>query len=332
MLSRVARYLYWLGRYIERAENTARLISVNTNLLLDLPKGSATGWQSLLEITDTVVLYHQSHKEINERSVLNFLLQNNQHSCALLPCLLMARENCRLARDSIPRETWERLNGLYWFAKDEVNNGLSKKGRHDYFNEIITALQSLSGLLHTTLTRDAGYQFIQMGALLERADMTSRFVTVRSLAHIPETEEEDLARRNLQWMSVLKSLSAYQMYRKNMRNRVRRADVVYFLLNIQSSRRSVCFSLQQLTVHCQALNVLHTYEIEYHIQSVSKWLYQINCDILDYPHLCRAMQRLQHRILIDIHILIENTYFLRTPMHSYIWTNPFKKITEFLGQ
>lgn len=311
MLSRVARHLYWLGRYIERAENTARLISVNTNLLLDLPKGSATGWQSLLEITDTVDLYDQSHKEINERGVLSFLLQSNQHSCALLPCLLTARENCRMARDSIPRETWERLNSLYWFAKEEVSNGLSKKGRHDYFSEIITALQSISGLLHTTLTRDAGYQFIQMGALLERADMTSRFVTVRSLTHIPETQEDDLARRSLQWMSVLKSLSAYQMYRKMMRNRVKRADVVYFLLKHPDFPRSVCFSLQQLTTHCQALNVLHTYEIEYHIQSVSKWLFQVNCDTLDYVHLCRAMQRLQHR-LIDIHTLIENTYFLQS--------------------
>ncbi len=311
MLSRVAQHLYWLGRYIERAENTARLVSVNINLLLDLPKGSATGWRPLLEITGAVDTYLATHKDFSERSVLNFLLQGKHNPCALLPCLLIARENCRAAQDSVPRETWEHLNRLYWFAKEEVQSGLGKKSRHQYFEQLIMGTQGIFGLLYNTLTRDAGYHFIQIGCLLERADMTSRLVMIRSLAEIPEAGEKSLANHHLQWMSILKSLTAYQMYCKSMQIRVRRADVLYFLLKHATFPRAIYGTLQQLLVHSRTLRGREKTEAEYHLESVSQWLAQIDCENMDDQYLFRVMQLLQYR-LGDIHLCIEQAYFPET--------------------
>lgn len=306
MLSRVARHLYWLGRYIERAENTARLINVYTDLMLDLPKENLNDWSSLLDITGTESLFREYHRDANERSILTFLLQGQHHPCALLPGLLAARENCRAARDCVPLDTWEQLNSLFLFAKEELNTGLTKKGRHFYLQRIISGLQSIFGLLYGSLSRDAGFHFIQMGCFLERADMTSRFVSASYVSSDFDEDDHALG-QHIHWMNVLKSLSAYQMYQKNMQVRVRRVDVLYFLLKHPQFPRSIYFSLQELSHHIQSFGNQQN-DIEHHLRSISQWIAQLNCTSLGHKPLCQAMNRLQHR-LADVHSNLEEAYF-----------------------
>jgi len=239
MLSRVAENLYWLGRYMERAENTGRIVNVNGNLLLDLPKGIAAGWQPLIEITGSGETYRESHHDFEERNVVRFLLGDNQNPGSIISSLSMARENARTIRDIIPRETWELINELYIYARDNLQSGLSKRGRYEYLKRIMRASQTFVGLSSGAMSADAGHEFLCIGRMLERADMTTRIIDVRSASLIPAETSGLLPFENIQWISVLKSLTAYQMYRQHVQARVRRADALRFLLLDDDFPRSV---------------------------------------------------------------------------------------------
>jgi uncharacterized alpha-E superfamily protein len=238
MLSRVAENLYWLARYVERAENTARIVTVNANLLLDLPKGVAPGWRPLVDITGANALFQELHKDYGERQVVRFLLAEERHAGSILTALSAARENCRTIRDIVPREFWEQINGLHLFASGELQKGLAKTGRHAYLRELVLRCQTLAGLLDGTMLHDQGFEFLRLGRYLERADMTTRIADVQSATLLPEADE-GRPYDNIQWVSVLKSMTAYQMYRRSEQVRVQRAPVLRFIFKNPLFPRSV---------------------------------------------------------------------------------------------
>jgi uncharacterized alpha-E superfamily protein len=243
MLSRVAENIYWLARYIERTENTARLVSVNANLLLDLPRGIAPGWQPLIDITGANVLFEEYYKDYGERQVVRFLISDQRHGGSILAALTAARENCRTIRDIVPREAWEQLNALYLFASEQLQKGLTKTGRHSYLRALISSVQGLNGLLDGTMLHDQGYRFLRLGRFLERADMTSRIADVRSATLLPEADELR-PYDTIQWVSVLKSLTAYQMYRRSTQIRVQRGPVLRFIFQNGDFPRAVRYCLE----------------------------------------------------------------------------------------
>jgi len=230
MLSRVASNIYWMARYIERAENTARLINVNTHLLLDLPRRVRLGWEPIVDITSSRDYFYSLYDDADERSVIRFMVMDLNNNSSILSMLSMARENARAVRDIIPREAWEQINELYMRAKKDAPGVLTQRHRYDYMRSIILGAQTITGLLAGTMTHDEGYDFLRMGRNLERADMTTRIIDVRSAALLPDMSEDMTTFENLQWMSVLKSLTAYQMYRREMRLQISRPDVLKFLL------------------------------------------------------------------------------------------------------
>lgn len=238
MLSRVANNIYWLARYIERAENTARLINVNTHLLLDLPRKVRLGWAPIVQITGDETAFFTHFQEADERSVIRFMVASPYNPNSVLGSLASARENARTSRDFIPREAWEQVNRLYLRVKAEHHQALAHRSRHDFLQEVILGAQTVTGLLAGTMAQDEGYDFLRIGRNLERADMTTRIIDVRSAALLPGLEEELTPFENIQWMSVLKSLSAYQMYRRVMRIRVSRRDVLRFLFRERTFPRS----------------------------------------------------------------------------------------------
>jgi uncharacterized alpha-E superfamily protein len=238
MLSRVANSVYWIARYLERAENTARIVNVNTNLVLDTPKGMSPGWEPLVMITGGHTLFAQQYPELNERNVIRFLLTDAASSVSVLYALAQARENARTVRDVLPREVWEELNNLYQFARDNVQQGLSKRGRYEYVMKVIRGVQQLTGMLSGTMSNNMPYDFMVLGRNLERADMTLRILDVRSASLLPHAgglRPFD----HIQWMSVLKSLSAYQMYIQHMGVRVHRQAVLQFLLQDRHFPRAI---------------------------------------------------------------------------------------------
>ncbi|MEN9849780.1 MAG: hypothetical protein RL368_2520, partial [Pseudomonadota bacterium] len=246
MLSRVARNVYWLGRYVERAENTGRLINVNSNLLLDLPTSLTLGWQPLIAIMGSEELFKTYNIEANERNITKFLMLDPNNASSILSAVAQARENLRTTRDIVPSDVWEQLNDLYLYVNEQAEKGVNKRARYEFLKKVILGCQMVTGVTSGTMSRDAAYNFLRMGSFLERADMTSRILDVRT-ANLWQKHGQSNVNftpfENIQWMSVLKSLTAYQMYRQHMRLRVRGEDVVQFLLQNKEFPRSLYYSL-----------------------------------------------------------------------------------------
>lgn len=276
MLSRVAQNIYWMTRYVERAEDTARLINVNTNLLLDLPRTTTFGWLPLIFIVGAEYRFFEKDPSrlADEANVVRFLINDSEHPGSIISSLAAARENLRTTRDIVPREAWEQINSLYIYARDHAP---SRRGRYEFLRRVIQGTQQIGGLLAGTMSRTAAYDFVRLGHYLERADMTTRILDVRSanlLSHArqsqnqsqsqsqnqnqsqtqiqtqtpPPVQDEQDPFGSIQWMSVLKSLSAYQMYRQQVRARVNGPDVLKFLLQDEYFPRAVAFCLRQLDI------------------------------------------------------------------------------------
>ena len=246
MLSRVACNLYWMGRQLERAENTARIISVHGNLLMDLPRGTTVfGWEPLITIISNDDYFQERYRVARELNVVKFLLADTENPSSIISALGQARENLRTTRDIIPREAWEALNGLYLTATERVSDGLSRRTRHEYLKRIIRGSQQISGLLAGTMSHGIAYHFLCLGHFLERADMTTRILDARAAGLLPEHDQGPTLSpvENIQWMSILKSLTAYQMYRQHVRLRVQGPDVLNFLLRDIDFPRAVGFCL-----------------------------------------------------------------------------------------
>lgn len=253
MLSRVAENLYWMARYIERAEDTARLISVNSHLMLDLPRNVPLGWAPLIDITGSDEAFKRRHTQADERSVLHFLCADRDYGGSIIASLAEARENLRTTRDVVPREIWEQINQFHMDVGDQLEYGLTPRRRDGFLKSVIRGCQTLTGLIEGTLSHGMARHFIQLGRQLERADMTTRILDVRSASLLPRNPEDLLPFENLQWMSVLKSLTAYQMYRQKARLRVRGPDVLRFLLQDPCLPRAVACTLQTLSQELGAL-------------------------------------------------------------------------------
>lgn len=255
MLSRVAEKLYWHGRYVERAENTARLVNVNALLMMDLPESVDVSWNNLIEISGSEEAFASNYQKMDERNVIRHMLADARNPDSILTCLRMARENARTTREILPTEAWEVLNATYHHVRDSGSTGVARKNRHAFLNHVIAACQELAGLYEGVLSRGPAYWFTQLGRHVERADMTSRILDVGSapLLAIRREAAEDDPIENALWLNVLRSLSAYQMYRQNVHDRVNAEDVVAFLLLDEDFPRSVTFCLNRLNLHLERL-------------------------------------------------------------------------------
>ena len=253
MLSRVAENIYWLARYLERAEDTARLISVSSHLLLDFPRGTRLDWDSLVTITGSEEVFDKHYSHRDEASVLNFLCGDRRYSASIIASLAAARENLRTTRDIMPREIWEEINQLYLDIDRKVQAGVTSRNRDSFLKRVIRSCQTVTGLIEGSLSYTQVRTFLLLGRHLERADMTTRIIDVRSANLLPRTPEELTPFENLQWMSVLKSLTGYQMYRQQVRLRVKGPDVLRFLLQDKTFPRAVTCSLQEMVQVLESL-------------------------------------------------------------------------------
>jgi uncharacterized alpha-E superfamily protein len=247
MLSRVAANLYWFGRYLQRAENTARLINVNAILLLDLPRRMTLGWGPLIEIVGADSTFRAHYEEASEDNVVRFLIADPRNPGSIQSSVFAAREILRTVRDTMPRETWERLNSLYYYVQEQGEAGIPRAKRQAVLSEVINRTLLLYSVLTSNMSRDVGFNFLRIGTNLEQADMTTRILDVRSTRLGREKSGADLSPfENIVWMSVLRSLTAYQMYRKHMKTRVNGGGVLRFLLQNRDFPRSVMFCLSQI--------------------------------------------------------------------------------------
>jgi uncharacterized alpha-E superfamily protein len=312
MLSRVAERIYWLGRYLERAENTARLLNVYSTLLLDLPRGAKIGWHTLVDITGSHAEFADKYQATDERSVIRFLLSDTSNFSSIFSSLSMARENARTTREIIPSEAWEQINNLYLFARENASKGVARGPRHHLLNQIIAHCQQIAGLFAGTMSHNSGYNFIRIARSLERADMTTRIVDVGSVTLLPGLTEGVKSEQiepfeNMIWMAVLNSLSAYQMYRQHVLDRVNGEDVVTFLLQDRQFPRSVVHSLAKLETGLQALPNNDAALVE--VTRVQNMANHADIPLLLQQGLLEYIDLLQIRIA-EVHARITQTWFL----------------------
>lgn len=306
MLSRVANNVYWLGRYLERAENTARIMNVNSNLLLDLPKHVRLGWEPIVDILITSDLFYKHHEIADEANVAHFIIDDMNNPSSIVNSLNFARENARTIREIIPREAWEQINSLYLLAKENPIESLSRRNRYSYLNKIILANQAITGILAGTMNHDEGYDFLRLGRNLERADMTTRIIDVRSASLLPDMEDKHAPFDNIQWMSVLKSLSGYQMYRREMRLRIKRHDVLNFLFLNLKFPRALNHTLHQIE-HCLE-ELPQSNEVIKQLRTTRSMLETMNPDKLGQQELHDFIDTMQLDIS-NIHEALSSTYF-----------------------
>ena len=200
MLSRVADHQYWMARQMERAENLARLVRVSEEMLLDdesLGRGTAQEyWTPVLAATAMQAAFHTLYPEPKLGDVARFLTLDLRNPDSILSCIRLARENARSVRDKISDEMWSEINALNLFVTSPEGLQLLERFPQAYYEKIIASSMLFDGITDATLTRDEGWNFLQLGRLLERADMTSRFLDIRSQT---QTADGDSALESLQW-------------------------------------------------------------------------------------------------------------------------------------
>jgi uncharacterized alpha-E superfamily protein len=310
MLARVAENIYWLARYLERAENTARLISVNANLMLDLQRGYELGWLPLIDITGSRLAFDSQKRRGDEREIVQFLLSDADNPGSICASLNSARENARTLRDILPDEAWEILNEFFQEFTAQLPSGLNRRTRYNFLKRIVLATQTLAGALDGTMSRTDAYTFMMLGRNLERADMTSRIVDVRSAQVLPAAPQDLGPFHTVQWISVLRSLSGQHMYRQTRRARVSRVESLDFALRDEEFPRSCLFCLRQIELGLRTLprsaGVMDT------LAGALRFLTQVNFGDLDQPGLHRLIDQLQV-YLIGVHASIAQAYFPSLP-------------------
>lgn len=257
MLSRVAERLYWMARYLERSEDTARLTNAFNHLIMDLPVSADIGWDLLIKIFDADDLFDSRPKRLSEQNVLRFLLSDPNNPSSIVSSIRSARENVRTTRDALPYEMWEYMNELHLFAQEQAEKSIGRRNRYNFLERIMSHSQQINGLLLTTLSRDHAYQFIKMGCLLERADMTTRIIDVGAGAMINRDDENNdhhlMAAPHI-WTSLLRALSSISSYREYMGPIVDKSSVVNFVFKESSHPRSVIFCLRGIREELSYLN------------------------------------------------------------------------------
>ena len=310
MLSRVAESIYWMSRYIERAENIVRVVSVNTNLQLDLPRGVVPGWKPLVDCIGANDLFEACHESYGERQVLRYLLGNRDSPSSVRRCLHDARECCRTVRDILPRETWEHLTELRLFIEEDLESGLTRRGRHAFLERIIRSCQMTMGLLGSVMTRDLGYQFLRLGRNLERADMTTRFINLRLSVDASVGQPELASLESVQWVKVLESLSAYHMYRRKLKTQVERQHALWFLFNDDEFPRSFRHCVNALEECVGPLSENRPCLLA--IRKLVDEMDQVRVEALAPSDLDQLVDALQ-RHLMSVHATVARMYFLPSP-------------------
>ncbi|MGR8933575.1 MAG: alpha-E domain-containing protein [Gammaproteobacteria bacterium] len=310
MLSRSAERLYWLARYLERAENTARLISVYMNLLYDLPVGVEMGWRNLLNICGAEETFFQRHKTANEQNVTKFLLTESSNPGAIFSSLTYARENIRTSRDLMPDEAWEQVNEMHLFINNNLESTANRRSRGLLLLEIMDGCQRFTGFLAGAMSHDHAYRFILLGRNIERADMTTRILDTGSLLLAENRSDKMREYENTLWVHVLKSLSALLMYRRHVRSRVKSGDVITYLLKDAHFPRSVRHCIEEIAGSIKKLP--HSEGLIDNLTALEDYLMSIETKRITPAQLHELLDSIQSRLGVT-HNQIAATWFLNDP-------------------
>lgn len=312
LLARMAEAVYWAGRHLERVEGTARIVQVHTDAHVDLPIGQDVGWEPLLAIAgvDTEFAAHYRAAEdpedtrAAEEDVIEFLLHGDGNDSSILASLTAARENLRTARPVVPREAWEACNNLWLSSNDHITEADSREGRVLWLRRVIAGCQCIHGILLGTMSRDEAMSFLVLGQNIERADLTTRVLNVRSDYLRPRGADDPYD--VVHWMAVLRSLAAYQPFRRAMPARPHGDSTLRFLLQDDRFPRAVGACLTEARAQLKGLpRSEHAQEA---CQNASMVVASASVARLAVGGLEEFLEDVQ-LALVDIHKQADDTYF-----------------------
>ncbi len=237
MLSRVASLIYWMSRYLERADNVARFIDVNARLILDMGSESSQ-WEPLVRASSDEATFEKIYGQAyNEDNVEHFLAFDRENPNSILSCIEKTRENARTVREVITTEMWETINGLYHLVREAASQ--EKLDFQKFCQQVHQCNHNFVGLMDNTMSHTEAWHFAYLGRILERADKTSRMLDVKYFLLLPGARI-DSPQDALQWGAVLRSVSGFEMYRK-IHHRAQYRNVTRFLVLDEHFPRSICF-------------------------------------------------------------------------------------------
>jgi uncharacterized alpha-E superfamily protein len=314
MLSRVADSLYWINRYVERAENISRFVEVSEAMALDCPPGSAEPWLPLIDASGDRELFDRLYPEGRPEQVVDFLVRSEGNPNSVVNCMAIARENARQIRDVITTEMWEQLNDIYWTLLD--NEGFWKQPPQEQLRDIRRACQLFYGITDATLSRDLSWQFSRLGRVLERAEKTTRILDVKYFLLLPSPDEVGGVLDELQWISLLRSAGAYQMFRQSRQQAIEPKAVASFLLLDPIFPRSVRYCLERINDTLKIVRGQAVPGAPDDLECLSgltlaRWSYT-RIDALIAGGLHESIDALQSD-LNRLHDLIEQRYFIAEP-------------------
>jgi len=257
MLSRTADHLFWMSRYTERAENTARMLDVNyqTSLLPQSTAVAQVGWKGLLSISELSSAYEGKYGGVNARDVMDFMVRDEKNSSSIISCLKNARENARAVRGTLTTEVWETQNQTYLEIFRMLRNGEFERDPSQFFEWVKFRSHLSRGVTVGTMLQDEALHFMRLGTFLERADNTARLVDVKFHAVQSDfygaASEKDQEYDFYHWSAILRSVSAFEIYRRVYRNVIKPERVAELLILRADMPRSLAASLQEVVSNLQ---------------------------------------------------------------------------------
>jgi uncharacterized alpha-E superfamily protein len=252
MLSRTADHLFWMSRYTERAENTARMLDVNyqTSLLPQSQAVALVGWQGLLSISELLPAYTALHGEVNARDVMDFMVKDESNPSSIMSCLSAARENARAVRGTLTTEVWETQNQTWIEVRRMIQNGEFERDPAQFFEWVKFRSHLSRGVTVGTMLMDEALYFMRLGTFLERADNTARLVDVKFHAvqsdFLGVASEKDQEYDFYHWSAILRSVSGFEIYRKVYRDVIKPERVAELLILRSDMPRSLHASLNEV--------------------------------------------------------------------------------------
>jgi len=244
MLSRRAKLLYWMSRYLERSNFTSRLLITTNELQLDLNLDDEISWKPLLTVVDLNKDYLKLNKKYSEKKVIDYFIFNKNNSSSIFNSLSRSKENSLVIRDILPEQSIIKLNELLIKFNKSINKKNSKKNNLKLLNNIILGSQNFMYSTDLEMQRNVDYQFLRLGRFLERTDMMIRILqsqVLRSKQH-----KKDYEYLTLEWINILKSISAFQAYRQYSQQDISISDIINFFLKTDTFPRSINWNLNQI--------------------------------------------------------------------------------------
>lgn len=252
MLSRTADHLYWMARYTERAENTARMldVAVQTSMLPQSAADAELGWRAMLGISELQQAFDAKHEVLDARNVLAFMASDPDNSSSIVSCLTAARENARAVRGVLTTEVWETLNATWIELQDRVAHDSDPS---EFFEWVKHRSHLSRGVTLGTMLTDEAMYFIRLGTFLERADNTARILDVKYHAKETNTGDALTQREFYYWAALLRSVAAFEIYRKVYRDSITPERVAELLMLRADMPRSLLACMDQVVANLKAV-------------------------------------------------------------------------------